>query len=185
MAEVLTVFETPIADELGSYEARVVGRQAADGMWDGWIEFVPRDEGGDVLVSSVETRQPERHDLAYWATGLTAVYLEGALRRARNPATVTVRVMPAPVSETPAERVVMPATSGPAPAAVLDPFEIGERSLDILAQELRALNRPRLLNIIAAHNLNPAREDLAWMTDAQLARFIVVAVDAQRIQRSR
>jgi hypothetical protein len=93
-------------------------------------------------------------------------------------------VTPAPVSDAPAERVVVPAAP-PAPTAVLDPFDVGERSLDILAQELRALNRPRLLNIIAAHGLNPAGEDLAWMTDAQLARFIVVAVDAQLVQRAR
>jgi hypothetical protein len=29
-----------------------------------------------------ETEQPNREDLAYWATGLTQVYLEGALTRA-------------------------------------------------------------------------------------------------------
>ena len=38
---------------------------------------------------------------------------------------------------------------------------------------------PRLLNIIAAFDLNPAGEDLAWMSDAQLVTFIVTATEAQ------
>ena len=71
------------------------------------------------------------------------------------------------------------------PDAVLDPFEIGERNLDILDQELRALNRPRLQNIITAYDLNPGGEDVSWMTDAQLVRFIVVAVETQLAQRTR
>jgi hypothetical protein len=43
-------------------------------MWEGWIEFVPSDGGGDVLVTPVESRQPERQHLVYWATGLSQVY---------------------------------------------------------------------------------------------------------------
>jgi hypothetical protein len=69
------------------------------------------------------------------------------------------------------------------PSAVLDPFEIGRKNLNVLDQELRALDRPRLLNIISAYHLNPGGEDLAWMSDPQLARFIVVAVDTQLTQR--
>jgi hypothetical protein len=186
MAEVLTVFEAPVSDELGTYQARAVGRPGRDGMWEGWIEFVPAQGRGDVLVTGVETTQPERSHVAYWATGLTPVYLEGALRRARTPTTVRVRVVPPPASDAPAPRVAAAPVSGAAvPAAVLDPFEIGERSLDVLAQELRALNRPRLQNIIAAYGLNPGGEDLSGMTDAQLATFIVVAVETQMSQRVR
>lgn len=179
MAEVLVVYDTRIGDDSGSYSVRSVGRRAADGMWEGWLEFVPL-EGGRALVSGVETRQPEREHLVYWATGLTPVYLEGALERAQNPVTVSVRVLPAPHSEAPAPRRparVPPVAARPEP--VLDPFEIGARSLDVLRQELAALNRPRLLNIIAAFDLNPGGEDLHWMTDAQLVHFIVVAVDTQ------
>ena len=68
---------------------------------------------------------------------------------------------------------------------MLDPFEIGARNLDLLRQELTALNRPRLLNFIDAHDLNPANEDLTWMNPAQLVHFIVVAVDTQLPQRLR
>src|SRR6266850_2371558 len=103
MAEVLTSFTTPVRDDFGSYYARAVGRPASDHQWEGWIEFVPADGGGGVLVSPIESRQPERQHLAYWATGLTPVYLEGALRRARHPPTVRVPIIDEPISDRPAE----------------------------------------------------------------------------------
>jgi hypothetical protein len=184
MAEVLLAFDDNVVDESGSYHARVVGRQAEDGMWEGWLEFEPINLRGDVLVTAVETRQPERVHLAYWATGLTPVYVEGALNRARNPTVVRVRMAEQAVSEAPAARLVT-IPDAPAPAAILDPFEIGRKSLDILDQELRALNRPRLLNIIAAYQLNPAGRDLSRMSDAQLGRFIVLAVEAALVERAK
>ncbi|HXH23803.1 MAG TPA: hypothetical protein VNI78_01055 [Vicinamibacterales bacterium] len=185
MPEVLRTFAEPIRDESGSYHARVVGRRAADGMWEGWLEFEALDRTGETLVGPVESRQPEREHLVYWAGGLTPVFLEGALHRARSPLVVRTRIVEEPRSSSPAPRMVRAQGGDARPEAILDPFEVGGRSLDILDQELRALNRPRLLNIIAAYDLNPAREDLSWMTDAQLVRFIVVAVDAQLIQRAR
>jgi hypothetical protein len=186
MAEVLLSIEDSVADEGGSYRARIVGRLAGDGMWEGWLEFTPLGaDGGEVIVGPVESRQPERDHLVYWATGLTPVYLEGALARAKRPIVVRTRVVELPASDAPAPRVVAGPPREVKPAAVLDPFEAGARSLDVLAQELRALNRPRLLNIIGAYDLNPAGEDLSWMTDAQLERFIVVATEAQLAQRAR
>jgi hypothetical protein len=186
MADVLRSFDEPIRHSSGSYAARVVGRPAADGMWEGWLEFIPLEPGsGDVVVSSVESRQPAREHLEYWATGLSVVYAEGSLDRAAHPLAVRTRIAETPVSDAPAARVITePVRSTiPGPEPVLDPFDIGRRSLDILAQELSALNRPRLLNIIEAYDLNPGGEDVAWMSDAQLVRFIVVAVDVQLLQR--
>lgn len=159
MAEVLVSFDIPVADNFGVYRARAVGRQGDDGMWDGWLEFI-NDDRAEVLVTAKESRQPEREHLVYWATGLTHVYLEGALRRARYPLQVRVVVK---------ER----------PEAVLNPFDVGVRSLDVLRQELGALNRPRLENIIAAYDLNAGGESLNWMSDAQLVSFIVTGVDAR------
>jgi len=186
MAEVFASFDTPLRDELGEYHVRVVGRHADDGMWEGWLEFVPIARSAEPLIGSVESRQPERHDLAYWAGGLTPVFLEGALRRARRPLTVHVRAVELPSSDAPAPRPTRMVVSSPArPDAVLNPIEIGRRSLDVLRQELGALNRPRLLNIIAAFDLNPGREDVDWMSDRQLVHFIVTAVDAQLLQRAR
>jgi len=185
MAEVLASFSTPVTDEFGSYYPRAVGRHAPDDMWEGWIEFLPADGSGDVLITPVESRQPERQHLVYWATGLSQVYMEGALQRARNPVTVRVPVVDEPVSDQPAGRRVVVERVIPRPEPVLDPFEIGGRNIDILRQELTALNRPRLLNIIAAYDLNPGGENLTWMSDRQLVQFIVTAVDAQLIQRAR
>ena len=185
MAEVLVSFDAPVSDELGTFHARAVGRLAADNRWEGWIEFVPINGAGDVLVTSVETTQPEREHLVYWATGLTPIYLEGALSRARKPLTVRVRPIETPASSAPASRVETVRRASVSPEPVLDPFEVGAKSLDVLRQELGALNRPRLLNIITAFDLNPGGEDLSWMTDAQLAHFIVVAVDTRMLQRAR
>jgi hypothetical protein len=111
------------------------------------------------------------------------VYLEGALDRAKRPIVVRMRVTERAASDGPAPRIIKAPPREVRPEAVLDPFDVGARNLDLLAQELRALNRPRLVNIIAAYDLNPAGEDLSWMTDAQLARFIVVATEAQLGQR--
>jgi hypothetical protein len=59
MAEVLLSFDAPVADDSGTYHARVVGRRADDGMWEGWLEFDPLDREGETLVGPVESRQPE------------------------------------------------------------------------------------------------------------------------------
>lgn len=82
---VLVKFENVVRSEDGrTWLAQVCGRQAAENMWEGWIEFEPRD-GGEVIRTPRETSQPNRQDLEYWAGGLTAAYLEGALARALDP----------------------------------------------------------------------------------------------------
>lgn len=155
-------------------------------MWEGWIEFTAVDGSAQVLVTGVESRQPEREHLQYWATGLTPVFLEGALHRARRPVTVRMRPVEVPKSTAPKPRdPILPRVMPPGPEPVLDPFDIGGRSLDVLRQELGALNRPRLVNIIAAFDLNPAGESLDWMSDRQLVQFIVTAVEAQLALRLR
>jgi hypothetical protein len=183
MAEVMHSFDEPIRARGVEYRARVVGRHAEDGMWEGWFEFIPAG-GQSAVVSAVESRQPEREHLKYWASGLSLIYAEGALERALNPITVKTRVVETPVSSGPAPRVnSRPAVHGP--EAVLDPFEVGARSLDILAQELHALHRPRLMNIIRAYDLNPTDENLDRMTEAQLVQFIVTAVETRLPHRTR
>ena len=67
--------------------------------------------------------------------------------------------------------------------AVLNPFEVGSRSFDILQKDLGALGRARLVDIIHAFDLNPGNEDIDWMSDAQLRHFIWVAVRAQSLYR--
>ena len=108
--EVLVDFtELVSAPETGEYRARACGGKAemAPGRWQGWIEFVPVD-GGPTIRTPRETTQRNRADTAMWATGLTRVYLDGALRRAL--ASSTIDVEPSPVEPlAPANR---PAATG-------------------------------------------------------------------------
>jgi hypothetical protein len=181
VAAILRTFEAPIVDASGEYQARVVGRHGPDHMWEGWLEFLPLSSSGDVLVSSVETTQPDREKLEYWAAGLTQVYVDGALARAHRPTVVRTQTVELPASDEPAPRIVStpPRELPTLPDAVLDPFHVGARSLDILKQELTAFDRARLVNIINAYDLNPGGEDLTPLSNRQLITFIVTAVDVQ------
>jgi hypothetical protein len=83
MADVLIEFENEFTGrDAKAYEARACGRQRDDGLWEGWVEFTPREPGAPVVQTARETTQPNRQDLEYWATGLTIGFLEGALDRA-------------------------------------------------------------------------------------------------------
>lgn len=82
MAEIIKEYETLLRGRDGHrYEIRAWGRARTDGIWEGWLEFLPVDDG-ERLVSGTETTQPNRDDLVYWASGLTDPYLDGALLRA-------------------------------------------------------------------------------------------------------
>jgi len=82
MSEVLVDFDAMIVGPDGTrWTPRACGGIADDGLWEGWIEFASTD-GTRHVRTTRETEQPNRDDLAYWATGLTQVYLEGALGRA-------------------------------------------------------------------------------------------------------
>jgi hypothetical protein len=71
------------------YTAQACGQQRDDGRWEDWLEFVP-DDMSVVLRTQRETIQRNLADLEYWASGLTPVYLEGALDRTLTPAPVVV-----------------------------------------------------------------------------------------------
>jgi hypothetical protein len=185
MAEVLVQFQEPVSALGGtSYTARVCGRAAPDGGWEGWIEFVPGDGSPDdsnadskILRSQRETRQSDRDALLYWATGLTQVYLEGALARTLEPARPprpTVHVEPA--YDGPAPDPWAPAAA-PATQAVLDPFSVYAKGEDLLRQELNALSEWHLRNIIRAYALLDAdTPEMQGLTRAELAERIVAAV---------
>ena len=63
------------------YRPRAFGDRQADGTWDGWLVFFPI-AGGPAIASDRETTQSTFAALTRWSTGLTPVYLEGALDRA-------------------------------------------------------------------------------------------------------
>ena len=129
MAEVLAEFpEVVIGEDGNRYAARACGAAVPSGQWQGWLEFVETDSGAAVR-SGRETTQPNRVDTVYWATGLSPVYLEGALRRALHPLTRKPRAPPVPRRLSTAPPPIM---SGEKPAvdSILNPFSVyrkGER----------------------------------------------------------
>jgi hypothetical protein len=183
MAEVLVEFQTAMAAPNGrSYMPRACGRlMDAKGRWEGWIEFVPADTS-PVLRTSRETVQPNREDIRYWATGLTATYLEGALERALEPPpAVEIAPPPGPPAfDEPAPPTVHVSTSSAPreqPHALLDPFRVYAQGEDVLRQELTALAPFHLRSIIRAHGLiDEDALDLQQMSRAGLADLIVGAV---------
>src|SRR5687768_9508695 len=84
MPVTLVKFDEPISDVDGAtYFAQAMGRKRDDGLWEGWLEFTQMSEDAPSYTSGRETTQPNRADLDYWAQGLSQVYLQGALARAR------------------------------------------------------------------------------------------------------
>ncbi|HYO12648.1 MAG TPA: hypothetical protein VE685_05595 [Thermoanaerobaculia bacterium] len=177
MAETILQFNEPLTGSDGkTYIARVCGRPAPEGGWEGWIEFVPGD-GTPALCSRRETRQPNRDDLVYWATGLTPIYLEGSLERTLNPPRMPEPVvLPEPSYDGPAPEPFRTAPA-PEPRAVLDPFSVYAKGEDLLRQELGALSAWHLRNIVRAYALSGASEaELERMSQAELTERIVLGV---------
>ena len=162
--------------------ARACGGAATDGLWHGWVEFIPV-EGGAPIRSPRETTQPNRADTEYWATGLTPVYLEGALQRALSG--------PPPIRTPHYER---PAFDAPLPGArhtvrgsrdsALDPFSVYEKGELLLRKQLGALSEWHLVNIVVAYDLSQESDDsLSQRPAAYLIDTIVRGVrERQRVR---
>ena len=174
MAEVIHDYGVVRTVDGASYHVRACASEMDASRWQGWLEFEPLD-GGSTLRSSRETTQPNRGDVVYWATGLTAVYIEGALTRVLNP-----------LVRTAAPSVPPPAYDGPAPAAtqappaansVLNPFSVYRKGELLLRDQLHALSPWHLVNIILAHDLSAIPVDqLNLMPAAELIELIVMSV---------
>jgi len=177
MAEVFMQFQEPLSAPGGTlYVSRVCGRAAPDGGWEGWIEFVP-DDGSPVLRSQRETRQPDREALLYWATGLTPVYLEGALERTLAPVHPRPVVYAEPAYDGPAPDPWSPPPAPAPPQALLDPFSLYAKGEDLLRRELNALSRRHLRNIARAYALfDLDAPESQRLSRAELAERIVQAV---------
>lgn len=159
------------------YTAQACGRVRDDGIWEGWLEFVPHD-GSEVLRSSRETTQPKLTDLEYWAAGLTPVYLRGALERTLTPPSVAVEPpVVQSVYDAPAPPNV-PVTDRTAEAEpVLDPFSVYAKGEDLLRRQLGALSPRHLRAIILGYGLvDSTKADLSRLTGPELSALIVAAV---------
>ena len=179
MPEALVRFtETVRGTDGREYSAQVCGGVAGDGLWEGWIEFAA--VGGSLMRTPRETEQPNRADLLYWAEGLSTAYLEGALRRAIDAATV----QPVAPTVTESSGFAGPARVGSHPPirqhSVLDPFATYTQGEGVLRQQLSALSRDHLLTLIDAHQLDIASGDYSSKDD--LIERIVRAV--KRYSRS-
>ena len=185
MARVVSIYpRSPLALPNGRvFTAQACGRERDDGLWEGWLEFVPND-GSAVLRSQRETTQPNLADLEYWATGLTPIYLQGALERTLTPPPAVVPPPPVtPVYDAPA-----PAQTSVTDAAdvavdadpVLNPFSVYAKGEDLLRRQLGALSRRHLRAIIAGYDLaGRSSVVLDVLSTAELIELIVDAVRAR------
>jgi len=82
MDEILQHFDVPIRDSNDDlYGIYLYGRSRPNDTWQGWLVFERRRDRVR-FATPIETTQPNRQAILYWATGLTDTYLEGALTRA-------------------------------------------------------------------------------------------------------
>jgi hypothetical protein len=176
MAEVLLAFSDPVADSDGiTYTARACGSPLDEARWQGWIEFIPSD-GGEPIRSGRETTQPNRTDTVYWATGLTPVYLQGALERALHPFVATPRSpTPPPAHNGPAPSAVR----GPVTESILNPFSVYRKGEALLRRQLGAFSVWHLVNIVHGYQLSAlSTDELNAMRADELIELIVTAVRA-------
>jgi len=184
MSEVLMEYEPIISETDGSrWTPRACGRRGAGHMWEGWIEFVPLDRASVPVRSRRESTQPSRESLIYWATGLTPVYLKGALERARfEPAPQPPLRRVAPLFDGPAPEPKPVRPTVPDPHAILDPFDVYAQGEDILIRQLDALDTARLRDIVRGYELlNPEDAEKATRLDLATAIITAARVAASRV----
>lgn|SRR5689334_3101111 len=181
MAEVLVEFSEPVRAKDGRvFIAQACGSAMDRQLWQGWLEFIPVD-GGAPIRSSRETTQPNRQDTAYWATGLTPVYLEGALERALNP------LPPVPTTTTPPTPIFSaPQSEGDAPVSphphesVLNPFSVYRKGETLLRSQLSALSGWHLVNIIQEYELSEQTTAALEATPAPILVELIIAAVRDR-----
>jgi len=179
MSETLLQFPGTVAGPDGNeYEARACGGPLTGATWQGWIEFIPIGQG-EPLRTRRETTQPNRADTVYWASGLTQVYLEGALGRALTGRSSVPVMPPQPsVFENPAPPITPPAAVEP--SSVLDPFSVYQKGEPLLRKQLSAFATWHLVNIVRAYGLSDAdARALNRMSAQALIDLIVTAVRTQ------
>lgn len=176
MAEVVHVFPGGVSVEGVTYAAQVAAR-AEGHLWEAWIEFLPTD-GGGARRTPRETTQPDREAVAYWATGLSATYLEGAFARTRSTPPRPAAPEPAPAFDAPAASRSQPRTAVPEAAperAILDPFSVGAKGESLLRKELGALAAWHLRNIVREYGIADPDVDLERLDHPALVERIVAA----------
>src|SRR5436190_24286318 len=86
MTNLIMDLSETVSDARGVFHARAMARERRDGSWEAWLEFIRADADPSVrYATQIETHQHDRVTMERWASGLTRVYAEGALARARMP----------------------------------------------------------------------------------------------------
>lgn len=176
---VLLKFEDAVTAGGTAWRAIASGVETALGQWEGWLEFTPVGGEKPSIATDRETTQPNRTDLDYWATGLSNVYLEGAVLRAiaRNSASETpddarAAARKATRAAGRASAASTKVATGMRRHAVLDPFAVYAQGEDVLRKELRALSPDHLDTIVDAYDLDGAHSFAAEGSDRTKDRLI-------------
>jgi hypothetical protein len=170
------------------YTAQAAGTPNAAGQWEGWIEFLPVTGDAPPLRTARETTQPNRADAVYWASGLTTVYLEGALERALKPLRQHYAVAPETLFDEPAParvRAKVPdKEEAPEVEAAMDPFEVYRNGEDVLRRRLTAFEAWHLVNIILKYRLSESASSVLELLPASdLIDIIVGGVRERSVRR--
>lgn len=163
MPEIIVKFDEPISTSDGrKFFAQAAGKETENGLWEGWLEFLPLDESSNAVCSERETTQPNRKNLDYWAQGLTVVYLQGALARAITPHPVprqnTQQESPASRFSAPRHVSRIPVGDSFTRRPILDPYAVYAQGEQILRSELSALSRDQVETIATAYGFTPTQE---------------------------
>ena len=174
MAELISELPYRVVSAGTEFYVSVAGEQTADGIWEGWLEYVPLDDS-DALVTPTETTQSTRGALQHWADVIDETYVQGAFARA-------VAVTNAGPARLAATRFAA-AAGVRSDVGVPDPFVLLQSGREAMRDRLLALPRDMLLDVIAGFGLNPAGKSLTWLTDRQLVTFIITAAEVQASRR--
>ena len=174
MAQTLVRFDTPVTHGGRQYIVQACGRERDNGQWEAWLEFEDVDTG-EIVRSQRETTQPNHKDALYWATGLTPVYLEGALDRIlRQPPIREPNPARPPHFDRPAPHTRAKNSDVSARESVLNPFSVYEKNPEMLAKELTALRGWHLRQIIRDYDLVDERNvTLETLTEPELGSLIL------------
>jgi hypothetical protein len=156
-----TVFEYSLpvkGPDSALYHARARGFEREDTLWEGFIEFESLD-GTTSYHTLRETTQPNLSALVYWATGLSQVFLEGAIARAAD-ASMAPEIL----------------ELQPLPPAILNPYAVYAKGEAVLRFELNALASWHLRNIARAHHILSEQVLAGDLSKAVLVEAIVTAV---------
>jgi hypothetical protein len=84
MADLIHEYATRIQSPSGeTFVVRTYAERQSAGTWIAWLEYEPVEGHGPILRTDRETSQASRSAIEVWASGLEAIYLDGAFARAQ------------------------------------------------------------------------------------------------------